>query len=189
MNIDPGSAVRPFGHDARNERHLVVEQVRHSINRDGFQCRISENDFLVTFRRRVAFIGGVDVRPKNATHWRQLRQEHGQEFFGLFFGRLVWRNFSEASADFGFEPSVQISDSSASCLGQIFGTHQRLAAKSRKHQAHQLGASGLDGQARWQGGGSVEVIYTASFAVSLKQVGDCMVHVRIHHRNYATAWR
>jgi hypothetical protein len=37
MNVDPGTAVSPFGHNAWNQRHLVVKQVRHSMNGDGLE--------------------------------------------------------------------------------------------------------------------------------------------------------
>src|SRR6478735_3037562 len=37
MNINPGPAVRPLGHDARNQRHLSVKKMRHSINGYGLQ--------------------------------------------------------------------------------------------------------------------------------------------------------
>src|SRR5438874_13281991 len=42
MNIDPSPAVCPLGHDARNQGHLIVKQVRHSMNGDGFQRGISK---------------------------------------------------------------------------------------------------------------------------------------------------
>ena len=72
MNVDPGAAMRPFGHDAWNQWHFVVKQMRHSINGDRFQRRVSENDFLVASRGRVAFVSGVDVRPKQPANRRQL---------------------------------------------------------------------------------------------------------------------
>src|SRR5438552_10616258 len=75
MNIDPGAAVCPFGHDARYQWHLVVQQVRHSVNGDRFQGRISKNDFLVAFRRRITFIGRVNVRPKYASHRWQFSEK------------------------------------------------------------------------------------------------------------------
>src|SRR4029450_10176087 len=66
MNVDAGTAVRPFGHDARNQGHLVVKQVRHSMSGDGLQRGISEDNFFVTSRGRVPFICGIDVCPKNS---------------------------------------------------------------------------------------------------------------------------
>src|SRR5438876_6526850 len=67
VDIDSGAAVCPFGHDARYQWHLVVQQVRHSVNGDRFQGRISKNDFLVAFRRRITFVSCVNVRPKQAS--------------------------------------------------------------------------------------------------------------------------
>src|SRR5437016_2515288 len=34
MNIDPGAAMRPLRHDARDQWHLVIKQMRHSISGD-----------------------------------------------------------------------------------------------------------------------------------------------------------
>src|ERR1700741_4495329 len=64
VNIDSGAAMCPFGHDPWNQRHFVIKEMRHSINRDGFQCGISENDLFVTPRSRITFVGCIDIRPK-----------------------------------------------------------------------------------------------------------------------------
>src|SRR4029434_2431627 len=97
--------------------HFPVEQMRHSINGDRFQRRICEDDFLVTRRGWGAFVGGGDVRPKTATHRRQLLEEITQDFFGFCFCCFVWRNFAEASANFCSEPRVQMSDANARSVG------------------------------------------------------------------------
>jgi len=68
VNVDAGAAVRPFSHDARDQWHFLVEQVCHSMNRDRFQRRIRQNDFFVAPGGRVAFVGGVDIRPKKTPH-------------------------------------------------------------------------------------------------------------------------
>src|SRR6266566_9202339 len=161
--------------------------MRHSLDGDRFQRGISQDNFLVALRRWVALIGGVDVLPKHLAHPRQLRHETAQNVIRPFFRRLVWRNFSQASAKFVFESGLQISYSSPSGLGQIFGTHQRFTAKTGKHQTHQLSASRLDGETRGESGGSVQIINAASLAVSLKQFVNCVTSRRFHHRNYATA--
>src|SRR4030095_8219752 len=71
MNIDSGTAVSPLGHDARNQGHLAIKQVRHSMDSDCLQRGISENNFFVTPRSRIAFVGGIDVCPKNSPHCRE----------------------------------------------------------------------------------------------------------------------
>src|SRR5437763_9604198 len=64
MNIDAGAAVGPLGHDPRDERQILeVKNVGHALDGDRFERRISQNNFFVTFRRRVAFVSGVDVGP------------------------------------------------------------------------------------------------------------------------------
>src|SRR4030095_9873483 len=85
MNIDAGSAVRPLRHDSWNQWHLIVKHVGQSINRNGFQSRIRENDLLVAFCSRVPFVGCVDIGPKHATYRRQLLQKHTQNFFRFCF--------------------------------------------------------------------------------------------------------
>src|SRR5437764_844976 len=120
MNIDPRAAVRPLGHDARNQRHLPVEQMRHSINSDRLQRRISEDDFLVSGGGRVAFVSGIDVRPQHAAHRGQLLEKLRQHFLGFCFRCFIRRNFAEASANFSFESGMQMSDANARSIGEIF---------------------------------------------------------------------
>src|SRR5207249_8513263 len=54
VNVDPGAAVRPFGHDPWDQRDFVIKEMRHSINSDRFQRGVSENDFFVASRSRIA---------------------------------------------------------------------------------------------------------------------------------------
>src|SRR6185503_6309713 len=103
MNIDSGAAVCPLCHDAGNQRNLSVEQVRHSINGDRLQRRISEDDFLVSRSSRVPFVSGVDIRPKRAAYRWQLPEKFRQYFFGFCFCCFIRGNFAEASANFSFE--------------------------------------------------------------------------------------
>src|SRR6266403_2839383 len=68
VDVDAGAAVCPFSHDARDQWHLVVKQMRHSMDRDRFQGRIRQNNFFVARGSRIAFVGGVDIRPKKTPH-------------------------------------------------------------------------------------------------------------------------
>ena len=70
-----------------------------------------------------------------------------------------------ASANFSFEPRVQMSDANAGGVCQVFGVHQRFAAKTGKHEAHQLRARRFDGQTRGKAGGRGQVIDSASFSI------------------------
>src|SRR6266576_4355195 len=117
MNIDPGAAVRPLGHNSRNQRHFSVEQMCHSINRDRLQRRIRENNFLVTSRGRIAFVGSVDVRPEHAAHRGQPLEKITQDFFGFCFCWFIRRNFAKASANFCSESRVQMSHANARSVG------------------------------------------------------------------------
>src|SRR5437879_13717296 len=106
MNIDARAAVCPLGHDTRNQRHLPVEQMRHSINGDRLQCGIRENNFVVTSRGRIALVGGVDVRPEHAAHRGQLLEEITQDFFGFWFCWFVRRDLAEPSYNLCSESRV-----------------------------------------------------------------------------------
>src|SRR4029077_16827784 len=93
--------------------------MRQSLDGDRFQRGISQDDFLVALRSWIAFIGRVDVLPKHLARPRPLRHETVQNVIRPFFRRLVWRNFSQASAQFVFEPGLQISYFSPDCLGPL----------------------------------------------------------------------
>ena len=183
VNVDSGTAVRPFGHDARYQRHLLVKEMRHSMNGNRFQRGISENDFLIASRRRIAFVGGVDVRPKQSAHRRQLLQKLAQDLFGFCFGCLVRWDFAEASADFFFQSCAQMSNANPSGIGQIIRAHQGFAAKTGEHQAHQLGAGRFYSETRGESGGGVQIIDAAGFAIGLKQFLNCVAVRRVHCRN------
>src|SRR5437899_10390551 len=45
VNVDPGAAMRPFGHDARNQRHFAVKAMRDSINSNSFAPGVSKYEF------------------------------------------------------------------------------------------------------------------------------------------------
>ena len=63
MNVDTGARVSPLGHHARQKRNFFkVEQMRATLDRHRFQKRIGENNFLITDRRRIALVGGDNVR-------------------------------------------------------------------------------------------------------------------------------
>src|SRR5205807_9807963 len=107
----------PLIHDNQKKQRYLVEQSRHSINGDRLQRRISKDEFLVTRSGRVAFVSGIDVRPKHATHRWQLLEKITQDFFGFCFCCFVWRDFAEASANFCSEPRVQMSHANARSVG------------------------------------------------------------------------
>ena len=65
-------------------------------------------------------------------------------------------------------------------LGQIFRAHDLFAAKSGKHQAHQIGAGRFNGEARGKRGGSIEIINAPGLAVGLQQLVDCVVLALVH---------
>ncbi len=79
MDVDSGLAVRVFGHDPRDQRDLEFPQhVRHAIDRDGEQARITENDLVEALGRGIALVRRPDVRAQHPPDFRQaLDKGHG----------------------------------------------------------------------------------------------------------------
>ena len=62
MQVHARAAMRPLGHDARNERDVLqIKLVRQPLHGDGLDERIRHDDFLLAQRRRVAVVGRLDV--------------------------------------------------------------------------------------------------------------------------------
>jgi hypothetical protein len=84
---------------------------------------------------------------------------------------------------------VQVSDANARGVSEVFGANERFAAKTRKHQAHQLGAGRFYGKTRGEGSCGVEIIYSAGLAIGMKKFLNRIPHCRGHCVNYAPAGR
>src|SRR5689334_13457104 len=94
MNIDTGAAVRPLSHDSRDERQIAqIKFMRHTLNGNGFQRGIREDDFLVTGGGWITLISRINIRPQHLAHGRQLRKESRQQFLSPLFHGGVWRIF------------------------------------------------------------------------------------------------
>jgi hypothetical protein len=63
VNVDPGSRVRPLRHHPWDERHLqAVEEVGQTVNRDGLEAGVAEDDLVERAHGRIAVVGGLHVR-------------------------------------------------------------------------------------------------------------------------------
>ena len=60
-------------------------------------------------------------------------------------------------------------DANACRIREVFGAHQCFAAKTGKHQAHQLGTGCFDGETRGKRGGGGQIIYSTGLPVGLQQ--------------------
>ena len=111
MDVDTGAAVRPFRHHARNEGQMfLVKEMRHALDGDGFDGRIRENNFFVADRSRIAFVGGVDIRPKHDADLRELGKKEGQHDVSVLFrGRARFYGV-QAFANLRFHSRVQRRD-------------------------------------------------------------------------------
>ena len=148
-------------HHARDERQIfLIKQVRHALDRDRFDRRIGEDDLLEAVRRRIAFVGGVDIRPEHLAQARQLREKEGQDFLRVrsfaAFAAAVDRG--KALHDFGLQPRVQRLDAAHRDLRQLAGVHDRLAVEAREENAEQFHAGGVDRGTRRQCRGGFDVV-------------------------------
>jgi len=76
MEIHSGSGVRPFGHDARNERDVVeIQLVRQPLHRNGFDERIRNDHFVLAERGRVSVVGRLGVGLEQFSNSRQVAEE------------------------------------------------------------------------------------------------------------------
>jgi len=97
--------MRPFGHDARDQRNaLHVQFVRQPLHRDGLDERIGDDDLLLARRCRVAVERRLDIRLQNFTDLRQALQKFQRQFVRLgrhvLFGETMGRMVFERLADF-----------------------------------------------------------------------------------------
>ena len=78
-NVNAGATMRPLRHDSRDKGQMTqIKFVRHALNGDRLQRRISEDDFLVAGGGWVAFVSGIDIGPQHLAHGRQLRKKSRQ---------------------------------------------------------------------------------------------------------------
>ena len=119
MNIDAGAGMGPFRHEPRDQRHFFfVKKMRHSLDRDRFNRRIRDDDFLVTRCRRIAFVSGVDIGPKDLAQAAQLRHEPVQNLVRLRIG-VVALQFVEALGNLRLHPRMEPADAASGYIRQI----------------------------------------------------------------------
>ncbi len=83
MNIDAGSAVRPLGHHAGNDRHLgLIKPVRQPLNGDGLDAGIRKDDLLTTECGWVPLISSLDVGMQEFTNFGQVFAKFEQDRLG-----------------------------------------------------------------------------------------------------------
>ena len=111
MNVNSGPRMRPFGHEARNQRHFpFIKKMRHALNRDRFYRRISHDHFLVTGRGRISFVGGVDVSPEDLSQRPQLQHEPVQNLVRFFLRGIAHGILPETLGDLRLHPHMQALD-------------------------------------------------------------------------------
>src|SRR3989442_15048842 len=95
MKVHARAAVRPFSHDARDERYaLPIKLVGDALHGDGLDERVSYNAFLFRQRGRVSAVSGFDVSLEQLTNARQAGQKiagetarHWAQFLSFHVGR------------------------------------------------------------------------------------------------------
>src|SRR5262245_24267125 len=83
VDINTGDGVGVLGHDARQERYsLKVQLVSQPVDTDRKYCRISKDDFVDAFGRRIAIETGLHVVGQPGSQVDYLAKEKE----GLVFG-------------------------------------------------------------------------------------------------------
>ncbi len=76
VHVQPGPGVRPFCHNARDERNLFQEQfVGQPLHRNCLNEGIRDDNFVLAQCRRVALVSRLHIRAQQAANARQLAQK------------------------------------------------------------------------------------------------------------------
>ena len=76
VQVHPAAAVRPLGHDARNEHDaLPIQLMRHPLHGDGLDEGISDDDLLLAQGRRVTIVGGLGIGLEDVAQPREAAEK------------------------------------------------------------------------------------------------------------------
>jgi len=104
MDIDPRSGVGPFGHDSGDEREFVaVEKMRTTLDSNGFEVRIGEDNFVEATRGGIPFEGGGDIFGELGSDKRNGAEKLLQDFVSADFW-AIWFAEAETFTDFLIQP-------------------------------------------------------------------------------------
>src|SRR5207247_2936368 len=155
LKVDDGRSVRPFVHDARDERYArPVKLLRDALHGDGLDEWVSHNDFFFRQRGRVSVVSGFDVSLQQLTNSRQAGQKiagetarHWAQFFSFHVGR---RRVFEAFVNLLLQPFPDRIHERGGLDLQFRGVNRFVIEETRKNQAQQVGRNGGNGGFRRQ---------------------------------------
>lgn len=91
MNINAGAAVGPFGHDTGEKGNSrTIEAVGGTLDGDGLDRGIGENDFLQAGRGGVAFVGGFEIALEQFAEGGQVGEEFRCKVEGTRLGAFAF---------------------------------------------------------------------------------------------------
>ena len=143
VQVHAGSRVRPFRHDARNERHaLFVQLVREPVHGDGFHARIGDDNFFFAERGGVAIEGRFAVGLEQFAHGREVgkKLQRGRAGCGtkVLFRHAFRCAILKAFVNLVFEPAQHGVHERGGFHLQLGGVNHALVKKSGKEQAQQI---------------------------------------------------
>lgn len=111
MQIHSGAAVGPFGHDSGDEGDFAqVQLMSHSLDGDGFDEGVRDDDFLLAEGGGIAVVSGFGVGLKQFSDAGQFGEEIEGQIMGsgpkVLFAELNGGVVFEAFVDFIFKPAL-----------------------------------------------------------------------------------
>lgn len=171
MNVDPRSAMGPFGHDSWNERQFfAVEDVGQALDRNGFDAGIADDDLVIAGARRVSLIGGSDVRLQDFADWLQLVDQVENDLVSpamWAFGLLQ----TQTLECFHTKAVDNAQDTTRGNLLDSLSRNWLFVVESRKQNLKQVFADLCDSPLGRQIG-AIDVIDATDLLVGFQDVGD-----------------
>ena len=143
MQIHARAAVRPFGHDAREERNVFqIQLVRQPLHRDRFDERIRDDDFLLAERRGIAVEGGLHVGLQQFADARQAAEKFQRQAVRdgakLAFHVFRWRIVFETLVNLVFERAEHRVEARGGLHLDFRRMNQLIVKKTREQQPQQV---------------------------------------------------
>ena len=186
VNVHPGAAVRPFGHDAGDKRDFAeVQFVREALHGDGLDERVGDDDFVLAQRGGITVERGLGVGLQERADAREILQKIERELVGvravLGARQVGGRGVGEALADFFIEAAEDGIHESGGLDADFGKLHGAVVEKSGEQQPQQIDGDAGDG-ALGREIFPVEMIDASHGGVGSQQLigelGDGDVHAR-----------
>lgn len=188
MQVHAGAAVRPLGHDAREERDVfLIELVGEALDGDGFDEGIGDDDFVPAGGGGVAIESGFDVGLEDFAQLGEAVEKGEGQAMGFAGdvspGEAVGRVVFKAFADFVFEGAEDGVHERGGFGLELAGVDEVFVEKAGEEEAEEVAGEGGDDAFGGQVF-AVQMVDAAGFGIGGQEpVGD-MGH-RFHGVNLA----